>query len=90
MQANFWKEVEGIRKFNVELFGLQPGSYDYEFNIDDSFFQNFENSLIEQGSLKCRVVLEKAERLITVDCRISGMVKLICDRSLEPLIINCE
>jgi len=70
--------VNGKKKFDIDIFGLQPGSHKYDFDIEDSFFQEFENSLIEKGSLKCRIILERTERLIT-----AGKVELLCDRSLE-------
>ena len=72
------------RKFDVDIFGLQSGRHNYSFDIDESFFQNFEDSLIEAGSLKCHVILEKSERLITIEFKITGNIELICDRSLEP------
>ena len=75
--------MNGKRKIDIDIFGLQPGSHKYEFDIEDSFFQEFENSLIEKGSLKCRIILERTERLITADFKIDGKVELLCDRSLE-------
>jgi uncharacterized metal-binding protein YceD (DUF177 family) len=83
LQANFWFEVDGRRKFDIDIFGLRSGQSEYNFTIDDTFFQNFENSIIEKGSLTCHVILEKTERLITVNFEITGKVELICDRSLE-------
>lgn len=90
MQANFWEEVDDVKKFDVDIFGIQSGEHHYEFKIDDSFFQEFENSLIEKGSLRCRVVLKKTERLIKADFKIFGDVQLVCDRCLEPFDHHIE
>ena len=71
------------RQFVVEIYGLKEGNFEYDFDIDNAFFQSFKESLIEIGSLKCHLILTKSERLITVDININGIVKLICDRSLD-------
>ena len=51
--------------------------------MGDSFFQLFDNVLVEKGNLNADVVLDKQSTLITVNFRISGTVQLECDRSLE-------
>ena len=79
-----------IKQFDVEIFGLHDGFHEYSHEINDVFFQYFKESLIEKGSLKCKIILNKSERLIAVDFRIKGVLELICDRSLECFDYNID
>nr|WP_255478813.1 DUF177 domain-containing protein [Rufibacter sp. XAAS-G3-1] len=58
-------------------------SHSYEFELDDRFFELFEQELILGGNLKAEVVLHKSELLLQFDFHIKGTVRLTCDRSLE-------
>lgn len=82
--------MDVIKQFDVEIFGLHDGFHEYEHDINDAFFQSFKESLVERGSLKCKIILDKSERLIAVDFRIKGVLELICDRSLESFDYNID
>lgn len=71
------------RKFDIEIFKLSNKKHDYEYQLDNLFFEEFEDSLIEKGNLDVKVTLDKTETLIQTSFTIKGSVELICDRSLE-------
>jgi len=72
------------RKYDIDIFNLSKGVHDYEYVIDSSFFENFEDSYIEKGNLTVKVALTKSETLLQASFKINGSIELICDRSLEP------
>lgn len=72
-----------LNRYSINISSLQNKAYQYQFDIDDSFFSVFENSLIEKGSLALRLSLEKSETMIQLNFDIEGTVLLVCDRSLE-------
>jgi uncharacterized protein len=75
--------MKARRLFNIDILQLSIGSHQYEFDIESTFFENFEDSFIEKGKLKAVVTLDKSETLLQADFTINGYVELTCDRSLE-------
>lgn len=72
------------KQFDIDIIKLSNSVHEFQFNIDSSFFAEFEDSLIQKGNLKAKVILEKSSTLIQATFEIDGVVELICDRSLEP------
>ncbi|WP_210464460.1 YceD family protein [Rufibacter roseolus] len=75
--------MKEIKKYDINLVKLGNKSHSYEFELDDRFFELFEQELILGGNLKAEVVLHKSELLLQFDFHIKGTVRLTCDRSLE-------
>lgn len=57
------------------------------FEIGDTFFQLFEGSEIEHGTLVVEVLLDKQPSCMQVSVNIKGMVELVCDRCLDNLAL---
>ncbi len=76
----------------IGISGLKEGRHTFDFEIDDTFFENFEESEIKEGSLLATVELEKRSSHIDLLIRISGKVKVCCDRCLEMFFypVECE
>lgn len=75
--------MKALYPYNIELVQLSNKRHEYEFELDDRFFQLFEQSLVNGGNLKARVTLDKSELLLNFTFHIVGTVKLTCDRSLD-------
>ena len=75
--------MKQLRSFDIEIYKLSDKKHQYQYAIDDHFFEHFPHSLIEKGDLQVTVTLDKQPRLIQVDFEITGTVTLVCDRSLE-------
>jgi uncharacterized protein len=75
--------MKAKRDFDIDIFKLSNQKHDYEYDIESSFFKDFENSIVEKGKLKVKLILEKSETFIQSYFHIDGIVELTCDRSLE-------
>lgn len=75
--------MKADRQYKIDIYGLKIGVHEFDFEFDNKLFENVEDSVIESGHGKCTVILDKKERLISMDFKIEGMIELICDRSLE-------
>lgn len=74
----FWKT------FDIEVIKFKEGRHEIDFEIEDKFFQSFEdNEILNKGKLTVRVIMEKGANVIELTFLISGTVELTCDRSLE-------
>lgn len=74
----FWKS------FDIEVIKFKEGKHEIDFEIGDSFFQNFEdNEIVRKGKLTTRVIMDKGANVIELTFHIQGTVQLTCDRSLE-------
>lgn len=76
--------MKANRQYKIDIYGLKIGVHEFDFEFDKKLFENIEDSVIESGQGKCTVVLDKKERLISIDFNIEGVIELVCDRSLEP------
>ena len=73
----------GSAYYKVDIQSLGIGDHKFEFDIDSTFFENFENSPVSKGNLVCELTLDVNERLIVGQFEIKGEVELTCDNSLE-------
>ena len=74
----------------VQFSGLKPGKYEYDYTLDNTFFEEFDNDELREGSVDFRVVLDKKERMLMFTFSFSGIVKSICDRCLGELDVPVE
>jgi uncharacterized protein len=80
--ANFIlrQKVNHFKQFILSIRDLPIGNHNYEFKIEDWFFDNFEYSEIKKGKLKVALDLEKQERMYILHFLIDGYANVICDR----------
>jgi uncharacterized protein len=71
------------REYDLEFKGLREGLHQFEYTIEDKFFEHFEQKLVTVGNLVVKVQLLKRSTFLKLDFHIEGWVELICDRCLE-------
>ncbi len=78
------------RKCNteIEFIDLKPGVYNFDFELDKSFFEPYGNEKLLNGVVVFHVKMEKTEHLMILFLSFSGNVESVCDRCLAPLTIN--
>jgi len=75
--------MKGLKEFQIDIVSLGFKQHEYEFHINNDLFGHYEHSLIEKGSGKCKLILDKSETMLTLHFSIEASVGLICDRSLD-------
>jgi uncharacterized metal-binding protein YceD (DUF177 family) len=80
------------RTYTIPLSGLKEGRHTIDFEIDKEFFEQFEESEVKEGSLIAKIVLDKRSTHLDLTIRISGNVRICCDRCLEMFFhpVVCE
>ena len=75
--------MKALKQFSIPFTGLKLGKHDFDFEIDKSFFDAFEHSLVKDGALKAVVELDKQETMLILGFHIEGTIKLNCDTCLS-------
>jgi uncharacterized protein len=78
-------QVDKLTTYDIAYKGLPDGQHVFEYNIDRSFFELIDDSLIEDGRLLAKIDLHKQTTMLTLNFDIKGVVNTICDRCLDPL-----
>jgi uncharacterized metal-binding protein YceD (DUF177 family) len=76
--------VKDLKAYAIEISKLSNKKHEYTFSSTSAFFSNFEQSLIEEGAFKVMLTLDKSETMMALYFHITGIIQLICDRTLEP------
>ena len=66
--------------FIVQFSGLAIGKHNFDFVVDDTFFEKLDYSPIEKGEVEVKVVLEKKSSMMILDFELNGWVASNCDR----------
>lgn len=82
MRANY-RSLKTLKTYSIPFKGLKLGKHQFDFEITDAFFDEFEYSLVKKGNLNCIVELEKQETLMILNFQIDGLVNRSCDRCLS-------
>jgi uncharacterized protein len=82
--------MKSFGKYVINFGSLSKGIHEFVFEVDDSFFEQFENSIVQKVNADVLVTLEKEETMLLLDFTIEGTATLPCDRCLEELNIDIE
>ena len=82
--------MEQIRLYTIAYKGLKNGSYDFDFQVDDSLFEAYDRVEIKSGSCQAHVDLKRSETMLELAIDIKGEVICECDRCLEDCPIEVD
>lgn len=76
-----------LREFDIAFVGLKPGIHEFHYNVDNKFFESFDNtnSLPDRCAANVKVTLDKSDALMLLKFDIDGSVEVPCDRCGNPL-----
>jgi uncharacterized metal-binding protein YceD (DUF177 family) len=72
-----------LSKYEIAFKGLKEGIHLFDYELDDRFFDEFENSEVKRGKLNAEVKLTKQSTLLILEFSVKGFVELVCDRCLD-------
>lgn len=76
--------------FEIPFVGLKLGTHEFEFDVNDTFFASLPYSLIEKGSVKVWLDLEKKETMMIANFECFGHVEQICSRCNESALVEID
>jgi uncharacterized protein len=70
-------------QYIIPLSGQKEGQHNFEFEIQNEFFEEFPVIEAKEGNLSAKVTLDKKSTFLSFDVAIKGQIKLQCDRCLD-------
>lgn len=78
------------KDFKIPFSGLKLGKHEFNFKIEDTFFELFEDSEISKGQVSVDVSMEKKNTLLNLKFELEGQLELCCDTCNEPYSQNIK
>ena len=72
--------MKNLKEFSLPIKGLKSGVHEFDFEIGNDFFKNFENSPIEEGNFNVHLTFDKRESFIELVFDFDGTIRTECDR----------
>ena len=72
------------KEFNIPFSGLKQGKHDFNFHIDNTFFDAFDYDEFNDANITIDVVLHKTSTMMELDLEAGGTVNVDCDITSEP------
>ncbi len=80
--------MDYFKQFIIPFSGLKLGTHDFDFEIDNTFFEHFEYSEIKKGAVTVHLTLVREETMLVMHFTLRGKIIVPCDRCNEPIDID--
>jgi uncharacterized metal-binding protein YceD (DUF177 family) len=78
------------REFNIPIAGLKDKVYQFEYELNDSFFDTATEPLVSEPDIQVHITFDKTKEPYVLDISISGTFMGECDRCASELRIPVE
>jgi uncharacterized metal-binding protein YceD (DUF177 family) len=75
--------MNNLKEYLIPFIGLKIGKHQFDYQLDNTFFSNFDYDEFNEASVKVSVVLEKKSTMLTLEIKHKGTVNVPCDVSGE-------
>jgi uncharacterized metal-binding protein YceD (DUF177 family) len=75
--------LDYLTKYTIPFKGLKDGKHEFDFIIDQKFFEQFQKEDAYQADASVKVTLEKKTLVMTLKIEIEGKMNVACDRCLD-------
>ena len=75
--------MNNLKEYLIPFVGLKIGKHQFDYQIDNTFFKNFDCDEFNDVSVKVDIVLEKKSTMLELDFKHKGTVNVPCDVSGE-------
>tara|TARA_R110000765_G_scaffold314205_1_gene407065 strand:- start:709 stop:1245 length:537 start_codon:yes stop_codon:yes gene_type:complete len=72
------------REFMIPFSGLKQGKHEFDFKIDNTFFESFEYNEFNDAAINLHVLLNKSSTMMELEMTANGTVNVYCDVTNEP------
>ncbi|WP_420378475.1 YceD family protein [Gilvibacter sp.] len=76
--------MKDLKAYTIPFVGLKIGSHQFDYQIDNTFFEHFEYDEFHKADVKVDLELEKKSTLLDLHFQFNGTVNVNCDLTNEP------
>jgi uncharacterized metal-binding protein YceD (DUF177 family) len=76
------------REFDIAFVGLKPGLHEYQYEIRDRFFEDFQEQDFHHCDAQVKLTLDKKNGFMLLKFEIGGKAEVTCDRCSNSLPMN--
>ena len=76
------------REFEIAFVGLKPGIHEFDYTIDDKFFEAFQEQDFRNCKAKVKLELDKKAGFMLLKFELGGQLEVTCDRCNNNLPIE--
>ena len=73
-----------LKEFDISFTGLKQGKHEFEFVLDDTFFEWFDYNEFKNVAIVVKAVLMKNTTTMELNMKSEGSVRVDCDLGSEP------
>lgn len=77
-------------KYVIPFESLKDGKHEFDYQIESSFFEVLEYSIIEGGDVSVHFELDKKETMMVGKFEMEGTVQTACDRCMDSMDVPVE
>ena len=78
-------QMDKAETYIIPLKDLSLGNHEYDFLLEDEFFERIDAPEVKKGSVKVNVSLKKTSHSFEISFYSKGFVYVPCDRCLEDM-----
>lgn len=82
--------MKNLKEFLIPFAGLKEGKHQFEYQIDSSFFEQFEFDEYQSVDVKVNLVLEKKNTIMELCFNHKGTVNVPCDMTGEDFDLKIK
>jgi uncharacterized metal-binding protein YceD (DUF177 family) len=76
------------RDFEIAFVGLKPGVHEFNYSIDDRFFEAYQAQDFRNCSAHIRLLLDKKSGFMLLKFELGGKLEVTCDRCNSDLPLD--
>lgn len=79
-----------LKAFKISFAGLKEGKHQFQFEVDNTFFENFGFEEFNSSSIIVDSVLDKKNTIMELSLHATGSVNVNCDVTNEPFDLDID
>lgn len=82
--------MKSLKDFTINFVGLKQGTHNFDYEIDNKFFKEFDFDDFSKANFRIALLFEKQSTLMQLTFSFKGNVTVPCDRCLDDVDIPVE
>ncbi len=75
--------MKGLKEYNISFVGLKEGSHEFQYEIDNKFFEEFQYTEFNEVNISANINFVKKSTLLELFFTINGTINVPCDVTSE-------